>query len=201
MAGNGENAVGGPARHIPVLLDEVLAALAPAAGDLVVDATFGAGGYTRAILDGGAYVIAIDRDPDAIADLVFARARAAMLCESDPDLPPRHRVERALWRWFDALAPDRKAAVAMLRAKLHPPHVHTWAPLPFHLSRLIWWLREASLLDAGGRRRQAEEIALSALFLAALASWAGDASAGQSLSRRRVARLLDAAERLLWPKG
>lgn len=66
MAGNGENAVGGPARHIPVLLDEVLAALAPAAGDLVVDATFGAGGYTRAILDGGAYVIAIDRDPDAI---------------------------------------------------------------------------------------------------------------------------------------
>jgi len=141
------------------------------------------------------------RDPDAIADLVFARARAAMLCESDPDLPPRHRVERALWRWFDALAPDRKAAVAMLRAKLHPPHVHTWAPLPFHLSRLIWWLREAALLDAGGRRRQAEEIALSALFLAALASWAGDASAGQSLSRRRVARLLDAAERLLWPKG
>jgi len=141
------------------------------------------------------------RDPDAIADLVFARARAAMLCESDPDLPPRHRVERALWRWFDALAPDRKAAVAMLRAKLHPPHVHTWAPLPFHLSRLIWWLREAALLDASGRRRQAEEIALSALFLAALASWAGDASAGQSLSRRRVARLLDAAERLLWPKG
>ena len=66
MAGHGENAVGGPARHIPVLLDEVLAALAPAAGDLVVDATFGAGGYTRAILDGGASVIAIDRDPDAI---------------------------------------------------------------------------------------------------------------------------------------
>lgn len=67
MAGHGGDAVGGPARHIPVLLDEVLAALAPAAGDLIVDGTFGAGGYTRAILDRGASVVAIDRDPDAIA--------------------------------------------------------------------------------------------------------------------------------------
>ncbi|CAG0995952.1 MAG: 16S rRNA (cytosine(1402)-N(4))-methyltransferase RsmH [Rhizobiaceae bacterium] len=66
MAGHGEDAVGGPARHIPVLLDEVLAALAPVAGDIVVDGTFGAGGYTRAILDRGASVVAIDRDPDAI---------------------------------------------------------------------------------------------------------------------------------------
>lgn len=55
------------APHIPVLLDEVLAALAPEPGKLIVDATFGAGGYTRAILDAGATVHAFDRDPDAIA--------------------------------------------------------------------------------------------------------------------------------------
>ncbi|RSU51759.1 16S rRNA (cytosine(1402)-N(4))-methyltransferase RsmH [Sphingomonas sp. S-NIH.Pt15_0812] len=55
------------APHIPVLLDEVLAALAPAPGDTMVDATFGAGGYTRALLAQGASVIAFDRDPDAIA--------------------------------------------------------------------------------------------------------------------------------------
>ena len=55
------------APHIPVLLDEVLAALDPQPGDVVVDATFGAGGYTRAILDRGAQVHAFDRDPDAIA--------------------------------------------------------------------------------------------------------------------------------------
>jgi len=138
------------------------------------------------------------RDPDAIADLAFARARDAMLRQSDPDLPPRHRVERALWRWFDALAPYRQAAVAMLRAKLHPPHVHHWAPMPFHLSRLIWWLREAAQLDAEGRRRQREEIVLSGIFLAALASWSRDASEGQALTRRRVARMLDGAERMLW---
>jgi 16S rRNA (cytosine1402-N4)-methyltransferase len=55
------------APHIPVLLDEVIAALDPQPGDVVVDATFGAGGYTRAILDAGARVHAFDRDPDAIA--------------------------------------------------------------------------------------------------------------------------------------
>jgi 16S rRNA (cytosine1402-N4)-methyltransferase len=55
------------APHIPVLLDEVVAALAPAPGERIVDATFGAGGYTRAILATGAQVIAFDRDPDAIA--------------------------------------------------------------------------------------------------------------------------------------
>ena len=54
-------------RHIPVLLDEVIAALAPAPGSLIIDATFGAGGYTRRLLEAGATVHAFDRDPDAIA--------------------------------------------------------------------------------------------------------------------------------------
>lgn len=68
MTGRGDDnsAVGGLTRHIPVLLAEVLEALAPNAGDVIVDGTFGAGGYTKAILDSGASVVAIDRDPDAI---------------------------------------------------------------------------------------------------------------------------------------
>lgn len=49
--------------HAPVLLAEVIEALDPRAGDLIIDATFGAGGYSRAILAGGATVIALDRDP------------------------------------------------------------------------------------------------------------------------------------------
>ncbi|MBB4858459.1 16S rRNA (cytosine1402-N4)-methyltransferase [Novosphingobium chloroacetimidivorans] len=55
------------APHIPVLLEEVVAALRPAPGAVIVDATFGAGGYTRRLLDAGATVHAFDRDPDAIA--------------------------------------------------------------------------------------------------------------------------------------
>lgn len=53
--------------HRPVLLGEAIAALAPRDGQLYVDGTFGAGGYTRALL-GAAHcrVVAIDRDRDAV---------------------------------------------------------------------------------------------------------------------------------------
>ncbi len=54
--------------HVPVLLDEVVEALGTAGG-IAVDGTFGAGGYTRALLaaDPDLQVVAIDRDPTAIA--------------------------------------------------------------------------------------------------------------------------------------
>ena len=57
-----------PASHIPVLLSEVVAALAPRDGGIYVDGTFGAGGYSRALLAGAdCQVIALDRDPSAVA--------------------------------------------------------------------------------------------------------------------------------------
>ncbi|MFG1477219.1 16S rRNA (cytosine(1402)-N(4))-methyltransferase RsmH [Xanthobacter sp. V4C-4] len=62
------DAVGGLARHLPVMLREVLAHLAPKDAGTYVDGTFGAGGYTRAILAAAdCRVLAIDRDPTAIA--------------------------------------------------------------------------------------------------------------------------------------
>lgn len=62
------SATGGPARHVPVLLAEVLAALQPKSGEIYLDGTFGAGGYTRGILEAAdCRVIALDRDPTAIA--------------------------------------------------------------------------------------------------------------------------------------
>jgi 16S rRNA (cytosine1402-N4)-methyltransferase len=55
------------APHVPVLVDAVIVSLKIQPGDTVVDGTFGAGGYTQAMLARGAgRVIAFDRDPDAI---------------------------------------------------------------------------------------------------------------------------------------
>lgn len=51
-------------KHIPVMLSEVLAALKPQKGEVYVDATFGNGGYSKAILEAAnCKVIALDRDP------------------------------------------------------------------------------------------------------------------------------------------
>ena len=62
--------------HIPVMLAEVLDALQPRDGAVYVDGTFGAGGYTSAILDAAdCKVYAIDRDPDAMTRASTMAAR------------------------------------------------------------------------------------------------------------------------------
>ncbi|MEO0882976.1 MAG: 16S rRNA (cytosine(1402)-N(4))-methyltransferase RsmH [Pseudomonadota bacterium] len=68
--------------HIPVMLPEVLEALSPGDGEVFVDGTFGAGGYTRAILrSADCRVLAIDRDLDAIK-------RAEGLASEEPRFVP-----------------------------------------------------------------------------------------------------------------
>jgi len=63
----GRGAPGGVRPHIPVLLSQVLAALGPKAGEAYIDGTFGAGGYSAAILEAAdCRLIGLDRDPSAI---------------------------------------------------------------------------------------------------------------------------------------
>lgn len=65
--GSGRRGGAVPDRHLPVLLPEVLAHLAPTAGERYIDGTFGAGGYTGSILGAAdCHVWALDRDPSAI---------------------------------------------------------------------------------------------------------------------------------------
>ena len=82
MTGSDSNAVaGGLARHIPVLARRAIDWLGVHSGGLYIDATFGAGGYTRAILQTpGARVIGIDRDQAAIAQgaALVAQARGRL---------------------------------------------------------------------------------------------------------------------------
>jgi 16S rRNA (cytosine1402-N4)-methyltransferase len=94
--------------HVPVLLEEAVQALDPRAGGLYVDATFGAGGYTRALLDRGVKVIALDRDPSAIqagAELMASSSGRLELIEArfgDLDEVAKHlRVEAADGAVFD----------------------------------------------------------------------------------------------------
>ena len=77
--------------HVPVLLDEVMAALRPGPGAVIVDATFGAGGYTRCLLDEGSIVHAFDRDPDAIAAALAQPQAWPELGEEPPRLVLHHR--------------------------------------------------------------------------------------------------------------
>lgn len=57
-------------KHIPVLLDSVMSAIGDIRDARVIDATFGAGGYSRAFLDAGAFVTAFDRDVSVLDDAI-----------------------------------------------------------------------------------------------------------------------------------
>ena len=60
--------------HLPVMPHEVLEYLAPHTGQRMLDCTFGGGGHTRLILEAGAHVTALDRDPAAAARTAAATA-------------------------------------------------------------------------------------------------------------------------------
>jgi 16S rRNA (cytosine1402-N4)-methyltransferase len=90
---------GGPVRHIPVLLREVVEVLQPLPGKVILDGTFGAGGYSSALLSAGADVIGLDRDPSAIAngqDLVAAHAGRLSLIHSQFSQLADHAPEGGL---------------------------------------------------------------------------------------------------------
>ena len=152
-------------------------------------------------------VLAEFRDLDAVANAWFQRGWRAMLAEKPEtfhDWSPRARIEHCLLAWLDAFAAHRRVTVQMLRTKAHLPHLHTWVPMAFDLSRTVQWLREAAELEAryGTRRAQIEEIALTGLFLATLAVWARDSSEGQRKTRQFLHRRLERGEAWMkWAPG
>lgn len=107
--------------HIPVLLAETVAALAPADGKLFVDGTFGRGGVSRALLEAAdCRVLAIDRDPEAIA---VGRGL-------ETDFGGRFRIFEGLYSCMEALlapvlGPDAHACVDGVTADIgvSSPHI------------------------------------------------------------------------------
>ena len=145
------------------------------------------------------------RDKDAIADAWFARADAAMLAKRGKGfarLSATDRLYRVITAWLDALAPYRGVTGEMLGEKLYPGHPHHTLALVWTLSRTVQWIRDAAHLDAGGRRKQVEEIGLTALFAATVFLWLRDETVGQQRTHAFLANRLadaDAAMARLWP--
>ena len=81
--------------HAPVLVEKVIEAVAPVDGGVLVDATYGGGGYSRAALAvANVTVLAVDRDPEAME-------RAWAHAGKDPRLVP------AAVLWYDWLIFDQ----------------------------------------------------------------------------------------------
>jgi 16S rRNA (cytosine1402-N4)-methyltransferase len=99
---------GAPPEHLPVLLAAVLAALAPRDGAVYVDGTFGAGGYSAALLDAAhCRVIGIDRDPAAI------RRGAALAARHPGQLQLIEGCFGDMERLLAAAAPGPVAGIAL----------------------------------------------------------------------------------------
>lgn len=120
--------------HAPVLLEQVVAALAPAPGETVLDATVGRGGHAlelaRRIRPGGT-LIAIDRDR---GNLEFAGARLAAVFDilppaveteiGSPDLGPPLRLVHGDFGAMDEITTSRRARVDCMLADLGVASVH-----------------------------------------------------------------------------
>ncbi len=120
------------------------------------------------------------RGKDGLADLWFDRADHALLRAGDAahraDLSARDRLLQAMLAWFGALGGHRAATLAMLRYRLQPDHLHLHLAGVARISRTVQWWREAARLPSAGWRREAEEAALTAIFLGAVDSLALDPS-------------------------
>jgi AcrR family transcriptional regulator len=129
---------------------------------------------------------------DRLADAWLDRAERAMVARAPAlaALPARARIAGAVFAWLDVLAPHRRVARQVLLGKLYPGHPHLVAGAVVRLSRTVQLLREVAGLHAPPPRRQAEEVALTALFVATLARWSIDASLDQAKTRAWLDRRL-----------
>ncbi len=143
---------------------------------------------------------------DAVAEAWFDRADRALLAAAQTPgwgaMSPRGRLHGAVAAWLGALAPHRALARQMVGYKLQPEHVHLQVQALLRISRTVQWLREVAALPGTGWRREAEEAALSAIFVATFVHWLRDGSAGAERTLAFLDRRLAAAERVArWLPG
>jgi ubiquinone biosynthesis protein COQ9 len=131
------------------------------------------------------------QEKEALTDAWFDRADAAMMQEAaKPDflaLSTRDRLRRLIMNWLKALAAHRRVTRQMICGKFEPGHLHIQYAGLLRVSRTVQWLREAARRDAVLPWRALEEVALTAIYLAAFLYWMQD----ESESAARTATFLD----------
>lgn len=121
---------------------------------------------------------------DALAEAWFDQADEALLAAAEApgwmNLSVRQRLYHALLAWLEALAPHRALTAQMLRYKVQPEHLHLQALGLIRISRTVQWWREAGGLPSAGLRREAEEGALTMIYLSTFACWLQDDSGSRA---------------------
>lgn len=131
---------------------------------------------------------------DDIAEGWFDRADAAMQLASHradwEALPVDERLHKLVMAWLDALVSYRNLVPGMLAYKLHPEHVHLASRGAERISRTVQTMRETARLKSTGFRREAEEAALTSIYLATFTFWTKDSSPGSERTRNLLAGML-----------
>ena len=137
---------------------------------------------------------------DALTDAWFDRADRAMLQLNTAGVERKcQRLELAIRSWLQALSPYRQLSKQMLMYKLEPGHFHLQGAALLRISRTVQWQREIARLEARGLSRIAQELALSALFVAVFVCWLHDNSEDQRCSLTLLHNKLACADALnLW---
>lgn len=138
-------------------------------------------------------------DRDALAEACFDVADRAMLSLCDdatgPKLDVVDRLHRCVLTWLEAL-PEPRIVRGMLAYKFQPEHIHLQALGVMRISRTVQSMREVARLRAVGWRREAEEAALTSIYLAAFGGWLFESSPGAPRTTARLARALRTAHRI-----
>jgi len=139
-------------------------------------------------------------DLNGVANAWFKQAQLHMILAPEgtfTDQPAWRRLYLTMSKWLEHVSQHPRVTAQIIRAKLHPPHVHHWVPIIFDLSAQIHWWLDAARIASVGRKRQMAEIGLTAIFLVTFAYWAKDKSPGQTKTRTFLKKRLKRADRTM----
>jgi len=131
------------------------------------------------------------RSKDDIAEAFFDRVDQAMLKAAKTvtgDEP--ERLEKIIFNWFEALAPNKTVVREMLGYKLEPGHIHLQAHGITRISRTVQWFLTAANCHSTGLKRVLLESAITAAYLTSFATFLFDSSKNHQQTKKRLNKLI-----------